>query len=97
VLNPLYEEISAAEAKKTEIEAAQKDKKADELTEDEKAAKEAARTQLDELNNKKKAALESYAADNKMVRQLIDLALLANNMLKGEALARFVKRSVELM
>lgn len=96
-LSPLYSEIAAAEAKKSEIEAAQKDKKADELTDEEKAAKEAARTQLDELNNRKKAALESYAADNKMVRQLIDLALLANNMLKGEALAKFVKRSVELM
>ena len=96
-LSPLYSEIAAAEAKKAEIEAAQKDKKADELTDEEKAAKEAARTQLDELNNRKKAALESYAADNKMVRQLIDLALLANNMLKGEALAKFVKRSVEMM
>ena len=36
-------------------------------------------------------------AENKQVRQLIDLALLANNMLKGEALAKFVKRSVELL
>jgi molecular chaperone HtpG len=97
VLNPILDEIKAAEAKKAEIEAAQKDKKADELTDEEKAAKETARTQLDELTNRKKAALESYAADNKVVRQLIDLALLANNMLKGEALAKFVKRSVEMM
>ena len=40
---------------------------------------------------------EAFAAENKQVRQLIDLALLANNMLKGEALANFVKRSVELL
>ncbi len=97
VLNPILDEIKTTEAKKAEIEAAQKDKKADELSEEEKAAREATRTQLDELNRRKKSALESYAADNKLVRQLIDLALLANNMLKGEALAKFVKRSVELM
>jgi molecular chaperone HtpG len=32
-----------------------------------------------------------------MVKQLIDLALLANNMLRGEELSVFVKRSVELL
>lgn len=41
--------------------------------------------------------LSNYAADNKLIRQLVDLALLSNNMLKGEALSRFVKRSVELL
>ena len=96
-LSPLYNEIAAAEAKKAEIEEAHKDKKADELSDEEKAAKDSVKTQIDELNAKKKAALEEYAAGNKHVRQLIDLALLANNMLKGEALAKFVKRSVELM
>ena len=45
------------------------------------------------LSDKDKA----FATENKQVRQLIDLALLANNMLKGEALANFVKRSVEMM
>ena len=30
-------------------------------------------------------------------RWLIDLALLSNNMLKGEALTKFVKRSIELI
>ena len=32
-----------------------------------------------------------------MVRQIIDLALLANNMLKGEALSKFVKRSTSFI
>lgn len=97
VLTTLYNEIAEAEAKKGEIEAAQKDKKFEELSNEEKAAKDSVRTQIDELNAKKKATLEEYATGNKQIRQLIDLALLANNMLKGEALANFVKRSVELM
>jgi molecular chaperone HtpG len=40
---------------------------------------------------------ENFAAGNKLVKQLIDLALLANNMLRGEDLTKFVKRSVELI
>jgi molecular chaperone HtpG len=46
---------------------------------------------------KKDEVLNQYAAGNKVIRQLIDLALLQNGMLKGEALTRFVKRSIELI
>ena len=41
--------------------------------------------------------LGTYAAGNKIIHQLIDLALLQNNMLKGEALTNFVKRSIDLI
>ena len=41
--------------------------------------------------------INGYAAGNKVVHQLIDLALLQNNMLKGEALTNFVKRSIEMI
>ena len=51
----------------------------------------------DELKTKKEAVLAGYAAQNPVVRQLIDLALLQNGMLKGEALNNFVKRSIELI
>ena len=50
-----------------------------------------------ELKTKKEAVLAGYAAQNPVVRQLIDLALLQNGMLKGEALNNFVKRSIELI
>ncbi len=50
-----------------------------------------------ELKTKKEAVLAGYAALNPVVRQLIDLALLQNGMLKGEALNNFVKRSIELI
>lgn len=49
------------------------------------------------LNDKKKEVLGSYGRENKIVKQLIDLAFLSNNMLKGEDLTKFVKRSVELI
>ncbi|MEG1562901.1 MAG: molecular chaperone HtpG [Bacteroides sp.] len=52
---------------------------------------------IEELKNKKEALFASFAGQNKIVRQLIDLALLQNNMLKGEALNNFVKRSIELI
>lgn len=49
------------------------------------------------LRQEKQALLQEYGKDNRIVGQLIDLALLANGLLKGEALNRFVKRSVELI
>ena len=52
---------------------------------------------LNEQKEEKTKVLNGYAAGNKVVHQLIDLALLQNNMLKGEALTNFVKRSVEMI
>ena len=52
---------------------------------------------LDEQKKEKENVLGTYAAGNKIIHQLIDLALLQNNMLKGEALTNFVKRSIELI
>ena len=46
---------------------------------------------------RKDAVLGKYAGGNKVIRQLVDLALLQNNMLKGEALTNFVKRSIEMI
>lgn len=53
--------------------------------------------QIDKLKKQKETLLEEYGKENKIVGQLIDLALLANGLLKGEALNRFVKRSVDLI
>ena len=74
-----------------------KKKKADELTQPEKDDLEKLRKELETIENSRKEILESYGAGNKVVKQLIDLALLANNMLRGEDLNTFVKRSVDLL
>jgi len=96
-LQPIITEQSQLEAKRKELKDGQKDKKDEEIPAEEKAELETLQHQLDELKAKKDGLLSAYASENKQVRQLIDLALLANNMLKGEALANFVKRSVALL
>jgi molecular chaperone HtpG len=78
-------------------EAEQKKRKADEISQVEKDDLEKLRRELSNVENSRKDILESYGAGNKIVKQLIDLALLANNMLRGEELSRFVKRSVDLL
>jgi molecular chaperone HtpG len=79
------------------MEADHKKKKPDEISQVEKDDLEKLRKELDTINNSRKVILEGYGNENKIVRQLIDLALLANNMLRGEELSLFVKRSVELL
>lgn len=79
------------------MEKEHKNKKTDEISQLEKDDLEKLRKELSSVENSRKDILESYGASNKVVKQLIDLALLANNMLRGEELSTFVKRSVELL
>ena len=79
------------------MEQEQKKKKADDLSQLEKDDLEKLKKDLSTVENSRKEILEAFGADNKVVKQLIDLALLANNMLRGEELSTFVKRSVELL
>jgi molecular chaperone HtpG len=72
-------------------------KKADEVSQLEKDDLEKLRKELTALESTRKSVLETYGTANKMVKQLIDLALLANNMLRGEELSVFVKRSVDML
>jgi molecular chaperone HtpG len=74
-----------------------KKKKADEISQFEKDDLEKLRKELETVETARKEILESYGSNNKIVKQLIDLALLANSMLKGEDLSVFVKRSVDLL
>ncbi len=94
---PLADEIATAKSRRDELQAAHKDKKTDEIPSAEKEEIDTLRKKIDEAEATQKEVYKAYAADNKLVGQLTDLALLANNMLKGESLAKFVKRSVELL
>lgn len=96
-VSPVIAELAEVKAKHDKLKDSQKDKKDEEIPAAEKDELNELAKQIDELGEKKKSVFKAFAAENKQVRQLIDLALLANNMLKGEALANFVKRSVELM
>ena len=96
-LSPIEAELRGLNARQAVIEQAQKDKKADEISEAEKNDLADVEKKIADENSKKEALLSKYAAGNKVVHQLIDLALLQNGMLKGEALNNFVKRSIELI
>jgi molecular chaperone HtpG len=96
-VTPLVDELGIAEGKKSALKDNHKGKKDEEISDEEKSQIEELEKQITELTNKKKTIISEFASGNKQVRQLIDLALLSNNMLKGEALANFVKRSVEMM
>ena len=71
--------------------------KTEEISQDDKDKLASAEKQEQESEQKQNAILTDFATQNNSVRQLVDLALLSNNMLKGEALSNFIKRSVDLM
>ena len=76
---------------------AQSKKKEEEITSEEKEDMTNTNKKIDELVEQRNSILSEYAGGNKLVSQLIDLALLANGMLKGEALRQFLKRSVQMI
>ena len=80
-----------------ELKKAHKGKKDDEIPAAEKEELEGIDRQLSELGSEKSAVYSAFAESDSRVKQLIDLALLSNNMLKGKDLAEFIKRSVSLM
>ena len=96
-LKPILAELKGQEARLAAIRQAQDKKKYDEITQEEKDQKAEAEKAVQTEKDKKTAVIADYAKDNSIVHQLIDLALLQNGMLKGEALDRFLKRSVDLI
>ena len=94
---PLQLSIDDATKQRDALQKKQEGKKEEDIPTSEKDELKDVNKKLDELKIKKEAVFAGYASKNKVVRQLIDLALLQNNMLKGEALNNFVKRSIELI
>ena len=96
-LKPIEAELKGQEARLAAINQQQSSKKYDELTQDDKDMKAECEKAVQDQKDKKESVLSGFAAQNDIVHQLIDLALLQNGMLKGEALDKFLKRSVELI
>ncbi|MGL5937977.1 MAG: molecular chaperone HtpG [Phocaeicola sp.] len=96
-LLPIESEMVALNLRKSELEKAKEGKKEEEIAQADKDALSEVAKKMDEQSSKKQAIFGNYATQNKVVKQLIDLALLQNNMLKGKALTDFVKRSIELI
>jgi len=96
-LEDIIKEIETVNSEKASLEKLKEGKKEEEISQEEKDKLAEVEKKITELTSKKEAKLSEFGKDNKLVKQLIDLALLANNMLKGESLNKFVKRSVELI
>ena len=96
-LAPIDAELRGLHARLQAIEAAQQHTKPEDVTEEEKNELKQVNDQIAEQNTQREAVLADYARTNQIVPQLIDLALLQNGLLRGEALNAFVKRSVDLI
>jgi molecular chaperone HtpG len=96
-IEKILEELKPMEEEKKRLEKAKEGKKDEEINQAEKNKLSDVEKKINALQEKKKELLIKHGKENKYVKQLIDLALLANNMLKGEELTKFVKRSVELI
>ena len=96
-LEEIRTEKSSLSEEKQLLEKAKEGKKDEEIPQSEKDQMEDVNKKLSELENKRVEMLKKHGKSQKLVKQLIDLALLANNQLKGEDLAAFVKRSVDLI
>ncbi|MDR2293017.1 MAG: molecular chaperone HtpG [Prevotellaceae bacterium] len=96
-LKPLNNEIKQLNEQKEKLENDNKDKKEEEIPQSDKDEINEIEQKIDLANKNKNDLLNAFGKKNDMIKQLIDIALLSNNKLKGEALASFVKRSVELL
>ena len=96
-LQPVESELKGLEARLAALHQSQNGKKQEEISQEEKDDMKNTESALEEQRTKKNNIIATYAAGNKVVHQLIDLALLQNGMLKGAALDSFLKRSVDLI
>ena len=96
-LQPVEAELKGLEARRKVLEEAQRGKKPEEITDEQRGELEKCRTDIENEQKKKNDLLSAYGKENPVVHQLIDLALLQNGLLKGEALTKFLKRSVDLI
>lgn len=96
-LQPVESELKGLEARLAALHQSQNGKKPEEISQEEKDDLKKTEQSIEEKSTKKNGIIAAYAAGNKVVHQLIDLALLQNGMLKGAALDSFLKRSVDLI
>ena len=96
-LSPVDSELKGLEARLAVLHQSQSGKKPEEITQEEKDDVKNTEQSIQEQRTKRADIIAAYAKGNKVVHQLIDLALLQNGMLKGAALDSFLKRSVDMI
>ncbi len=96
-LRTMTKKIDAAVAEENRFEEVVKGKKEEELTSEEKSMREELSKKVVELRDERNERLKEIGSENKLVKQIIDLALLSNGMLKGKPLTDFIQRSISLI
>ena len=96
-LQPIRSEIKGLQAREAALRQEQGKKKPEEVTQNEKDELKNTEDELTKQRNEKNSVIADYAKNNNTIHQLIDLALLQNGLLKGAALDKFIKRSVDLI
>lgn len=96
-LSPVDSELKGLEARLAVLHQSQSGKKPEDITQEEKDDVKNTEQSIQEQRTKRADIIAAYAKGNKVVHQLIDLALLQNGMLKGAALDSFLKRSVDMI
>ena len=96
-LSEIDDKISMQKSEIDKLEKAKEGKKDEEVPQAEKEKLQDLNKELSNLEEEKRGKLTAFGKENKLAKQLVDLALLANGMLKGADLDKFVKRSVELI
>ena len=96
-LKSITKKIDAAVAEENRFEEITKDKKEEELTAEEKEMREELSKKVLMLRDERNLRLKEIGKENNLVRQIIDLALLSNGMLKGKNLSDFIQRSISLI
>jgi molecular chaperone HtpG len=96
-VNSISEKISTMEAEIATEKKAQESKKDEEISTEAKEKLADSEKELNDLKAQRTTLFTQFAQDNSLVHQLIDLSLLQNGMLKGEALTKFINRSVQMI
>ncbi|MBQ2374463.1 MAG: molecular chaperone HtpG, partial [Alistipes sp.] len=96
-LKSITKKIDAAVAEEQRFDETVKGKKHEEFTPEEKEMSEQLSKKIITLRDERNERLREIGKQNKLVRQIIDLALLSNGMLKGKNLSDFIQRSITLI
>lgn len=93
----IKEELEAKKQEREALEKSKEGKKEEEIPAADNEKLEDLRKSIATLEQQKREKLSDFGKKNKLTKQMVDLALLSNGMLKGSALDQFVRRSVELI
>ena len=96
-LKSITKKIDAAVAEEQRFDETVKGKKHEDFTPEEKEMSEELSKKVVTLRDERNERLKEIGKQNKLVRQIIDLALLSNGMLKGKNLTDFIQRSISLI